>query len=1454
MAKTLREEDLRLNIIVGGDKARKQILDLEKSVKDTTASVKSMRKEQEMLAKQGQTDSARYRELTKSIKEGNASIADQKKSLSDLRGQLSVSSMTIAELTQRQRSLKKALDETQPGTEQWKQLSDELKTTSSRLVELKSQTGSTGTALSGLSGTLTKTIAGVTAAFVAVRKFSGWMGSVARTITSFEQANANLSTILGKSVESMGALTNEALRLGRSTQYTASEVTGLETELAKLGFSDNQILAMTEPVLNFATAVGASLPEAASLAGATLRMFGLQASDTEDAVAALALSTNRSALDFGFLQNAMSTVGPVAKTFGFSLKDTIALLGTLANAGFDASSAATATRNILLNLADSSGKLAQALGQPAHTLPQLLDALQQLNAQGVDLATTLELTDKRSVAAFNSFLAGAEDTLTLRDSIEETGGVLSDIAEKRMDTVEGAVKTLKSAWEGLILTFSSVKGAAKGVVDALTAGVGVLTKIAAAAVEYSKTVAALAVGLVNLITWQKTKEIWDNREIALAKLKAFWSKANRVAIDEEVAAMQREVAAGASVRASTALLTAAKALLTGNIKAAATAMGLFNKALLANPIGLVIGAVSAGAAAFTAFSKAIKASGDAAKSVKEIHRLSSSGIVETTAAIKKERDELNSLAALVSSSEKGSRLRADAIQTLNDKYGEYLPHLLSEASGNDEVAQAVEAVNLALERRIRLQARDKATSEVQTKVLQQQQAAANDIIDIVENRTGKALSSAGILQITDFVNSIEGKNQYAAIYELRKLIADLGVTKGISNSQSRKLDNVVKDLKKVQTEATKASAIINGIYGTDSPASTSTKAGSSESTPADRGSSDTTPPRTGSGAKKWSLESDESYLTAKAELIRKYNDKEIATKEEFDEQLYQLEVSTLTARIAANKEKGADLEALNVQLQEKIQKHEEARLSKEKKLSEEGAKLLSEEAKQTDATLEQKIAAEDKRYEEEKTKFQGHEDVLEAIEKKHQRNLAKIRLDAQTKQFNNDKAAYELKRKNLENRYDELIAKERKGSGKEIALQREKATELAAIDLKYFNNLLKQYQKIIDSGEVGGIKLDDEQIAAYKKLLADLQKQVNSTEDSVKELGLKFWKGTGGGSLFGVSQSQWELLFTNLKNGKLTAEDLVNTLSAVGGIATESFEIASLAIQKTTAEENNALKAYQKANEKKKSDLEKRLDAGLISQAQYDAQTQRMEAEQDAYEEELALKQAKRQKMMNILQATINTAVSVVKTLAEFGATPAGLVAAGVAAAMGAAQIAIMAATPVTTGAEEGGIVLTDKDGKMVVTRRQDGKKFPARLSPDKRGLITQPTVLVGENGSEYVIPHEALENPSLKPFIDTIETARQQGRLRELRLETVRPDIVVTGRASGGYTGETAAASQSGATMAGPANGLTGSESRELLALLRKMSDTFDKPINATVAMLGHGGIVETTEEYNKLKARGKL
>lgn len=321
------------------------------------------------------------------------------------------------------------------------------------------------------AGGIQKAFVKIGAAWMAIRSAFSLFRNSFNTIKDFEQANTNLGTILGAIKEEMDKLRESALELGRTTEYTASQVTQLQTELAKLGFGPESIQAMQQPILNFATAVGAKLPDAAKLAGATLRIFGLSAHQTEDALDVLALSTNKSALSFEYLNTALSIVGPVAKTFGFSVRDVTALLGSLANSGFDASSAATATRNILLNLADTNGKLAKSLNGPVKSLPELIDGLKKLHARGIDLAGTLELTDKRSVAAFNTFLNGADDVKELHDALQDVDGAAKSIAEERLNTVEGSIKLLQSAWEGLVLSFYNSKGTIKSVIDILTNGI-----------------------------------------------------------------------------------------------------------------------------------------------------------------------------------------------------------------------------------------------------------------------------------------------------------------------------------------------------------------------------------------------------------------------------------------------------------------------------------------------------------------------------------------------------------------------------------------------------------------------------------------------------------------------------------------------------------------------------------------------------------------------------------------------------------------------------------------------------------------------------------------------------------------------------------------------------------------------------------------------------------------------
>ena len=47
----------------------------------------------------------------------------------------------------------------------------------------------------------------------------------------FEQANSKLAGVLGSTKAGIAGLTDEARRLGATTAYTASEVTGLQVEL-----------------------------------------------------------------------------------------------------------------------------------------------------------------------------------------------------------------------------------------------------------------------------------------------------------------------------------------------------------------------------------------------------------------------------------------------------------------------------------------------------------------------------------------------------------------------------------------------------------------------------------------------------------------------------------------------------------------------------------------------------------------------------------------------------------------------------------------------------------------------------------------------------------------------------------------------------------------------------------------------------------------------------------------------------------------------------------------------------------------------------------------------------------------------------------------------------------------------------------------------------------------------
>lgn len=284
----------------------------------------------------------------------------------------------------------------------------------------------------------------------------------------FETSNSKLAAVLGTTQKGIEKLTESAIALGRKTEYTASQVTELQTELAKLGFSQGDIIAMQSGVLKFAAAVGTDLGSAAARAGATMRGFSLTAEETGDMLATMALSTSKSALSFEYLDETLGKVVPVTRSFGLDTRATVALLGAMANAGIDASSAGTALRRIMAELSNSGSKLNSMLGKQPKTMEDVIAGLKSLRDRGIGVTEAFDLVGKYAGATFLALVNGASDCETLYWELSNVDGALNDMYRTMTNNVEGSIKKLSSAWEGFILRLRKSTGPINRMINGLT--------------------------------------------------------------------------------------------------------------------------------------------------------------------------------------------------------------------------------------------------------------------------------------------------------------------------------------------------------------------------------------------------------------------------------------------------------------------------------------------------------------------------------------------------------------------------------------------------------------------------------------------------------------------------------------------------------------------------------------------------------------------------------------------------------------------------------------------------------------------------------------------------------------------------------------------------------------------------------------------------------------------------
>ena len=168
----------------------------------------------------------------------------------------------------------------------------------------------------------------------------------------FEDSMARVKAVSNATTSEFEKMTKEAMRLGYTTRYTATEAAGALENLTRNGVSAENATKMLASVLQLAQANSIGLAEAANIVTNSLNMFNLTVDESQRVNDVLSSTASHAATDITSLYEAMANAAPAAKIVGFSIEETSAAIGAFAQRGIKGAEAGTKLRIAFQKMSD----------------------------------------------------------------------------------------------------------------------------------------------------------------------------------------------------------------------------------------------------------------------------------------------------------------------------------------------------------------------------------------------------------------------------------------------------------------------------------------------------------------------------------------------------------------------------------------------------------------------------------------------------------------------------------------------------------------------------------------------------------------------------------------------------------------------------------------------------------------------------------------------------------------------------------------------------------------------------------------------------------------------------------------------------------------------------------------------------------------------------------------------
>lgn len=431
-------------------------------------------------------------------------------------------------------------------TNKLKDLEKQAKSSSSVLGEQMKAAGSNIQKVGEGISTVGEKLLPVTAALTAA-------GTAAVGIaSSFESEMSKVAAISGATGDDLQALSDKAREMGATTQYSAQESAQALEYMAMAGWKTEDMMSGIAGVLSLAAASGADLATTSDIVTDAMTAFGYSADQAGHFADVLAATSTNANTNVEMLGESFKYVAPLAGAMEYSVEDVATALGLMANSGIKASSAGTALRTLLTNMAKPTDSMQAAMDKLgvsledgegnmkslAEVMKDLRDGFGELQMSPEEFAAEVESLDgslekgiitqkaydasmeeltQRAFGAEGALKAEAaaalagkqglsglmaivnasdEDFEKLTDSIYNSEGAAENMANVMQDNLGGDVKKLKSALEELAIAFGElIIPVVRGVVAVIQEMVNDLNALDEPTKRLIVTIAAIAAAL-----------------------------------------------------------------------------------------------------------------------------------------------------------------------------------------------------------------------------------------------------------------------------------------------------------------------------------------------------------------------------------------------------------------------------------------------------------------------------------------------------------------------------------------------------------------------------------------------------------------------------------------------------------------------------------------------------------------------------------------------------------------------------------------------------------------------------------------------------------------------------------------------------------------------------------------------------------------------------------------------